>query len=99
MAKVKGLSKQLKKKQWKKSSNVHSSDKSVQGSPHNRLLTSKEIKKITSSDEYKKANYKGKTEMLGGKTWTAAEMKKKINTRRMNIREQARKKYGTSNLL
>ena len=89
MAKVKGLSKQLKKKQWKKSSNVHSSDKSVQGSPHNRLLTSKEIKKITSSDEYKKANYKGKTEMLGGKTWTAAEMKKKIN----------KKKYGTSNLL
>ena len=88
MAKIKGLSEQLKKKAWKKSSNVHSSAKSIQGSPHNKLLTSKEIKKITSSDKYKKSNYKGKTEMLGGKTWTAAEMEKKIN----------KKKYGTTNL-
>ena len=88
MAKVKGLSEQLKKKAWKKSSNVHSSAKSIQGSPHNKLKTQKELKKITDSAEYKKSDYKGKTEMLGGKTWTAAEMKKKIN----------KKKYGTTNL-
>ena len=66
--------------------------------PHSKLKTQKELKKITDSAEYKKSDYKGKTEMLGGKTWTAAEMKKKINTRRMNVREHARKKYGTTNL-
>ena len=38
-----------------------------------------EIKKITSSDAYKKADYKGKTKMLGGKFFTRAEMEKKIN--------------------
>ena len=38
-----------------------------------------EIKKITSSDAYKKADYRGKTKMLGGKFFTRAEMEKKIN--------------------
>ena len=50
--------------------------------PHSKLKTQKELKKITDSAEYKKSDYKGKTEMLGGKTWTAAEMKKKINKKK-----------------
>ena len=74
--------------------------------PHSKLKTQKELKKITDSAAYKKADYKGKTEMLGGKTWTAAEMKKKINKKkyikdRANIREKEgsnKKKYGITNL-
>ena len=63
------LKKQLEDKAKRKAKNVHSSDKSVQGSPHNRLLTSKEIDKIVTSQEYKDSDYAGKTEMLGGKVY------------------------------
>ena len=38
--------------------------------------TKSAIKRITGSNEYKKADYKGKTKMLGGKFFTAKEMKK-----------------------
>tara|TARA_R100000655_G_scaffold48206_1_gene85605 strand:- start:60 stop:578 length:519 start_codon:yes stop_codon:yes gene_type:complete len=44
-----------------------------------KVKSQKEIKKITGSDAYKKADYKGKTKMLGGKVFTAAEMEKRIN--------------------
>ena len=37
--------------------------------PHSKLKTQKELKKITDSSSYKKADYKGKTEMLGGKVY------------------------------
>jgi len=40
--------------------------------------TDSAIKRITSSKEYKKADYKGKTKMLGGKVYTAAQMEKRI---------------------
>ena len=35
--------------------------------PHSKLKTQKELKKITDSAAYKKADYVGKTKMLGGK--------------------------------
>ena len=38
----------------------------------------KELKKITSSDAYKKADYKGKTQMLGGKATSGKDMQKKM---------------------
>ena len=50
--------------------------------PHSKLKTQKELKKITDSSSYKKADYKGKTEMLGGKTWTAQEMQTKIKNKK-----------------
>ena len=37
--------------------------------PHSKLKTQKELKKITDSSSYKKADYKGKTEKLGGKVY------------------------------
>ena len=46
---------------------------------HGKLKSQKELKKITDSDAYKKADYKGKTKMLGGKVYTAAEMEKRIS--------------------
>jgi hypothetical protein len=63
------LKKQLANKAKQKAKNVHSSAKSVQGSPHNRLMTSQEIDKIVTSQEYKDSDYAGKTEMLGGKLY------------------------------
>jgi len=39
--------------------------------PHSKLKTQKELKKITDSAEYKKGDYKSKTEMLGGKVYKA----------------------------
>ena len=48
------------------------------GKPKRKPKSEAEIKKITSSDAYKKADYKGKTEMLGGKVFTAQEMEEKI---------------------
>jgi hypothetical protein len=39
----------------------------IEGNVKHKLKSQKELKKITDSDAYKKANYKGKTEMLGGK--------------------------------
>jgi len=53
--------------------------KSVGGNVLHKLKSQKEIKKITDSDEYKKADYFGKTKMLGGKAYTAKEMEKKIS--------------------
>ena len=38
-----------------------------EGNVKHKLKSQKELKKITNSDAYKKADYKGKTEMLGGK--------------------------------
>ena len=55
------------------------SKKSVGGNVLHKLKSQKEIKKITDSDEYKKADYFGKTKMLGGKAYTAKEMEKKIS--------------------
>ena len=52
---------------------------SVGGNVLHKLKSQKEIKKITDSDEYKKADYFGKTKMLGGKAYTAKEMEKKIS--------------------
>ena len=49
------------------------------GKVKSKVKSQEEIKKITGSDAYKKADYKGKTEMLGGKVFTAAEMEKRIN--------------------
>ena len=43
-------------------------DKNVQH-PHSKLKTQKELKAITDSTPYKKADYKSKTEMLGGKVY------------------------------
>ena len=40
--------------------------------------TDSAIKRITNSKAYKKADYKGKTEMLGGKVYTMADMEKRI---------------------
>ena len=40
--------------------------------------TDSAIKRITNSKSYKKADYKGKTEMLGGKVYTMADMEKRI---------------------
>ena len=37
--------------------------------PHSKLKTQKELKEITDSGKYKKADYKKKTEMLGGKVY------------------------------
>ena len=39
--------------------------------PHSKLKTQKELKNITDSAAYKKSDYKGKTEMLGGKVYKA----------------------------
>ena len=50
---------------------------SVGGNVFHKLKSQKELKKITDSDAYKKADYKGKTEMLGGKVTTGKEMQKK----------------------
>jgi len=63
------------------------------------VKTPQAIKRITSSKEYKKADYKGKTEMLGGKVYTRKEMEDRIknskkdggltrNTKRMNRLEE-----------
>jgi|TARA_R110002020_G_C15728964_1_gene723870 hypothetical protein len=67
-ARAEQYAKSIKNKK-RKAKNVHSSAKSVQGSPHNRLMTSQEIDKIVTSAKYKDADYKGKTEMLGGKVY------------------------------
>ena len=65
------------------------------------VKTPQAIKRITSSKEYKKADYKGKTKMLGGNVYTMKEMEDRIknskkdggmagrrNTRRMNRLEE-----------
>ena len=66
--------------------------------PHSKLKTQKELKKITDSSAYKKADYKGKTKMLGGSTYTAAEMEKRINKAKGGIGKlkQTERKAGPS---
>ena len=49
-----------------------------EGNVKHKLKSQKELKKITDSDEYKAADYKGKTEMLGGKVYSRAEMESKM---------------------
>ena len=62
--------KQVSPKGYQKGGSVKKSEHPLAGREGNvkhRLKSQKELKKITDSDAYKKANYKGKTEMLGGK--------------------------------
>jgi len=46
--------------------------------PKRKPKSKEEINRIVNSDAYKKADYKGKTEMLGGKVFTAKEMEERI---------------------
>ena len=57
---------------------------SVGGNVLHKLKSQKELKKITSSDAYKKADYKGKTQMLGGKATSGKDMQKKMGGGMMN---------------
>jgi len=64
------FNKQVTPKGYQKGGSVKKSEHPLAGREGNvkhRLKSQKELKKITDSDAYKKANYKGKTEMLGGK--------------------------------
>ena len=56
--------------------------------PKRKPKSEAEIKKITSSDAYKKADYKGKTEMLGGQVFTRKEMEEKIKKKKQGIKEK-----------
>ena len=59
--------------------------------PHSKLKTQKELKAITDSDAYKKADYETQTEMLGGKVYhmkKGGKVKKRKNTRRENRLEE-----------
>ena len=56
--------------------------------PKRKPKSEAEIKKITSSDAYKKADYKGKTEMLGGQVFTRKEMEEKIKKQKPSIKEK-----------
>ena len=56
--------------------------------PKRKPKSEAEIKKITSSDAYKKADYKTKTKMLGGNVSTAKEMEERIKKQKPSIREQ-----------
>lgn len=53
-----------------------------------KLKSQKELKKITSSDAYKKAGYHKKTEMLNRATHKDGGMARRRNTRRMNRLEE-----------
>ena len=56
--------------------------------PKRKPKSEAEIKKITSSDAYKKADYKGKTKMLGGQVFTRKEMEEKIKKQKPSIKEK-----------
>jgi len=56
--------------------------------PKRKPKSKEEINRIVNSDAYKKADYKGKTEMLGGKVFTAKEMEEKIKKQKPSIKEQ-----------
>jgi hypothetical protein len=56
--------------------------------PKRKPKSEAEINKITSSDAYKKADYKTKTKMLGGQVFTAKEMEEKIKKQKPSIKEQ-----------
>ena len=53
-----------------------------------KLKSQKELKKITSSDAYKKAGYHKKNEMLNRATHKDGGMARRRNTRRMNRLEE-----------
>jgi len=55
---------------------------------HGKLKSQKELKKITSSDAYKKAGYHKKTEMLNRATHKDGGMASRRNTSRMNRLEE-----------
>ena len=55
--------------------------------PHSKLKTQKELKAITDSDAYKKADYETQTEMLGG---NVSHMKKGGRAKRKNTRRENR---------
>jgi len=55
---------------------------------HGKLKSQKELKKITSSDAYKKAGYHKKTEMLNRATHKDGGMARRRNTSRMNRLEE-----------
>ena len=55
--------------------------------PKRKPKSEAEIKKITSSDAYKKADYKTKTKMLGGQVFTRQEMEEKIKKQKPSIKE------------
>jgi len=60
-----------------------------EGNVKHKLKSQKELKKITDSDAYKKADYAGKTKMLGGKVLRKdGGMAGRRNTRRMNRLEE-----------
>jgi hypothetical protein len=60
-----------------------------EGNVKHKLKSQKELKKITDSDAYKKADYAGKTKMLGGKVLRKdGGMASRRNTRRMNRLEE-----------
>jgi len=56
--------------------------------PKRKPKSEAEIKKITSSDAYKKADFKTKTKMLGGNVSTRKEMEEKIKKQKPSIKEQ-----------
>ena len=56
--------------------------------PKRKPKSKEEINRIVNSDAYKKADYKGKTKMLGGQVFTAKEMEEKIKKQKPSIKEQ-----------
>ena len=56
--------------------------------PKRKPKSEAEINKIVNSDAYKKADYKGKTKMLGGQVFTRKEMEEKIKKKKQGIKEK-----------
>ena len=56
--------------------------------PRRKPKSEAEINKIVNSDAYKKADYKGKTKMLGGQVFTRKEMEEKIKKGKPSIKDK-----------
>jgi hypothetical protein len=56
--------------------------------PKRKPKSKEEINRIVNSDAYKKADYKGKTKMLGGQVFTAKEMEEKIKKGKPSIKDK-----------
>ena len=56
--------------------------------PKRKPKSEAEINKIVNSDAYKKADYKGKTKMLGGQVFTRKEMEEKIKKGKPSIKDK-----------
>ena len=69
----------LKKEVQKTQKEIYRARKAEGGMLGRKPKSEAEIKKITSSDAYKKADYKTKTKMLGGNVFTRKEMEERIN--------------------